>query len=343
MDQVKKEQSGNLKPALILMIMAPLLTEVLPGATRFSALFVLPVEICMWGGGALLIRYAVRRWKLGWVNMLFLALALSIAEECLIQQTSLAPMVVQIKGVAYARAFGVNYVYLIWALIYESVFVVFLPVYFVEFILPDRKGALWINKTGFLIIIPLFIIGAFLAWYSWTQIARPAAYHVSAYNPPFLAILISVIAICVLIFLATGSIREKYSVAASPIKLPHPVILGILSGLWATLLYGLVLLGFGIDPSFPSWIPVCSGIILAVCAMLLLPRWTANAMWNPNHSFALIFGTMLGSMLVSFLGFIGQPGIDLYFKILVDVAAVIMMTMLGVKVRRKLALSRIPE
>ena len=112
-------------PGLSLMLLAPLLAEILPGATRLSAIFVLPIEICMWGGGALFIRYAVRRWQLGWRNMLLLALALAIAEECLIQQTSLAPLVIQIKGQVYARAFCVNYVYLLWALVYEAVFVVF--------------------------------------------------------------------------------------------------------------------------------------------------------------------------------------------------------------------------
>ena len=47
-----------------------------------------------------MIRYAVRRWGLGWLNMLCLALALAVAEECLIQQTSLSPMVLQLKGEA---------------------------------------------------------------------------------------------------------------------------------------------------------------------------------------------------------------------------------------------------
>jgi len=47
---------------------------------------------------------------------LLLALALAVAEECLIQQTSLAPMVLKLKGEVYARAYGVNYVYFLWAL-----------------------------------------------------------------------------------------------------------------------------------------------------------------------------------------------------------------------------------
>src|ERR1700733_11330812 len=127
MQPVKK--TNDLGAALTLMLLAPLITEILPGATRFSAIFVLPIEICVWGGGALMIRYAVRRWQLGWRGMLLMGLALSLAEEFVIQQTSVAPMVIHLKGTVYARAAGINYVYLLWALIYETVSVVFLPIY----------------------------------------------------------------------------------------------------------------------------------------------------------------------------------------------------------------------
>src|SRR6516225_7117852 len=169
-------------PALTLVLVAPLVAEVLPGATRFSALFVLPVEMCVWGGGALMIRYAVRRWRLGWAHMLALA-------------TSLAPMFIRLKGETYARAFGVNYVYFLWALVYEAVFVVILPIHLVELIFPDRREELWVSVAGLIVAAVLFFLGAFLAWYSWTQIARPSVFHVPAYNPPPGAILIAMSAI----------------------------------------------------------------------------------------------------------------------------------------------------
>ena len=126
-------------PAVTLMVLAPMVAEVLPGATRISAIFVLPIEIVIWGGGAVMIREVVRRRRLGWLNMLLLAVALAVAEECLIQQTSLAPMVIKLKGAEYARAFGVNYVYLLWALVYESLFVVFIPIGLSELIFWRRR------------------------------------------------------------------------------------------------------------------------------------------------------------------------------------------------------------
>ena len=75
-----------------------MLAEVLPGATRFSALFVYPIQVCVWGLGAVMIREVVRRRRLGWPSLLLLALVLAVAEEFVIQQTSLAPVVIQNSG-----------------------------------------------------------------------------------------------------------------------------------------------------------------------------------------------------------------------------------------------------
>ncbi len=337
---MEQSKSKNVIPALTLMVLAPLITEVLPGATRFSSMFVFPIEMCVWGGGAVLIRYFVRRFQLGWGSILLLAVALAVAEECVIQQTSFAPMVVRLKGVTYARAFGINYVYLVWALIYESVFVVFVPVYLVELIFPARREGLWINKFGLGLIIVLFFFGSFLAWFSWTRIARPKFYHLPVYHPSPIAFVIAVAVILTLIVLALRASSQK-SLSSLPGKMPPLWILFVSGVVWATLLFGLVLLGFGISPSFPPVFAVIGGLLLAAAALFFVPRWDAAPGWSDWQTFALIFGTILGSMMVSFLGFIDQPGIDLYFKIVVDVIAFILLILLGMKVKKRMLKSRI--
>ncbi|HEY4063048.1 MAG TPA: hypothetical protein VGM30_14180 [Puia sp.] len=326
MNQLKKS-SNDLGPALTLMLLAPLLTEVLPGATRFSSIFVLPIEICVWGGGALLIRYAVRKRRLGWPGMLLLALALSLSEECIIQQTSLAPMVIHLKGEVYARAGGVNYVYLLWALIYESVFVVFLPICLVEMIFPARRQRLWISKGGFFAVIPLFLLGSFLAWFSWTRIARTKVFHVPVYTPPAIITLLSLALIAGLIFLALT--RFKNNPPLSSITPPPSWVLLITGTLWATLLFGLVLLGFGIAPHFPPLAAIGGAILLFSAALFFVPKWSANPQWQHPQVFSLLFGTILGSMLISFVGFIDTGGPDLYFKIITNILAIILLLLLG--------------
>ena len=323
-----QKRPNDFAPAFLLMIMAPLLTEVLPGATRFSSIFVFPIEVCVWGGGALMIRYAVRRWRLGWLNMLLLAFALALAEECIIQQTSLAPMVIRLKGETYARALGVNYVYLLWALIYEPVFVVFLSVYLVELIYPGRRERPWISKGGFFAVIPLFLLGSLLAWFSWTQIARPKVFKMPVYNPPLITATIAAALIGALIFIA---LKNKSNRQPAPLKPWAPWILGITGALWAVPLFGLVLLGFGIAPNFSPVIALAGGGLLLGLALYLVPKWTADARWQRIHSFALIFGTILGSMGIGFVGFLGAVGPDLYFKIITNIIAIIGLILLGIK------------
>lgn len=329
-----KNTKKNIAPAFVLMLAAPLLTEVLPGSTRFSSIFVFPIEMCVWGGGALLIRYAVRRWQLGWFNMLLMAVALAIAEECLIQQTSLAPLVIRLKGVTYARAFGVNYVYFLWAIIYESVFVVFLPVYLVELIFPARRNDLWLRKAGLFVIIPLFLLGSILAWFTWTQIARPKVFHLPVYHLSLPTVISAVTVIAVLVFTALVALR-KLALKPAPLQSYTPWVPAIAGAVWATLLFGLVLLGFGIAPNFPPVIAISGGFILAIAALYLVPRWTASPNWQPVNTFALIFGTMAGSMMAGQLGFTGTTGPDLYFKIITNIIAIALMILLGLKVSKR--------
>jgi hypothetical protein len=322
-------------PALTLVLFSPLVEEVLSGSTRFAAMFVFPIEMCVWGGGALLIRAAIRRWRLGWGNMLLLALSLAIAEECLIQQTSLAPMFLQLKGEPYARAFGLNYIWFLWALGYHSVYAVFLPVYLVELIYPNRRDAVWVNKAGLIVTVLFFFVGCYFAWYTWTQIARPIVFKVPKYNPPGTDVLIASLTIAGLVFAALGPFRRALARSIEPWKTPSPWLLGITGFVSAILWFGLVLLGLGIAPRFPPALAVSAGLILAIIVALSVPRWAADIRFQPEHQFALVFGAMLGSMTVGYLRFLGPPTMDLYFKFIVDLVAIALMVALRFKITRK--------
>src|SRR5438445_9309347 len=247
-----KDRPGPLTrmaPALTLAFLAPMFTEVLPGATRFSSIFVFPIELAVWGGGAVMARAIVRKRRLGWWSLLLFGLALSIAEEFLIQQTSVAPLVIRLKGETWARAFGVNYIYLLWALVYESTWVVLFPTLVTEMIFRARRNEPWLNRAGAIVTAALFGIGCFFAWFSWTQIARTKVFHQPSYTPPLGWVAVAVAAIVLLVFFAT---RLPPKPAAPGFKPPRPWLLGLLGAIWAVLWFGLVVLAFGIDPSFPE-------------------------------------------------------------------------------------------
>lgn len=333
--EVSAARSERIGAALLLMFLAPMVAEVLPGATTLSAIFVFPIQVCVWGGGALLIREAVRREQLGWLSMLLLAVALSVAEEFVIQQTSLAPLVVKLKGEVYARAFGVNYLYFLWAVVYESVFVVFVPIMLVELIFPRRRDDAWLSSAAIIAVVLFFFIGTFFAWFTWTRIAVPHVFKLPIYNPSLGAVAIALAVIIGLGYAALGRPRIGRMNGVRPLAAPSPWLLGIASAVWAVLWFGLAVLAFGIAPTVPPYLPVVANLATVIAQLYLLPRWASHSAFQDGHRFALVFGAMFGSMLAGFVRFLGGPSKDLYFKIIANVIAVVLLIALGWMIRRR--------
>lgn len=315
-------------PALTLMVMAPLVAELLPGATRASSAFVFPIEMLIWGSGAVFARYFVRRFRLGWLNLVLLAVALAMAEELLIQQTSFAPLVIKLKGVEYGRAFGFNYVYFVWAALYEAIFVVLAPVALCELIFPKRRDGGWLSVWGMIPLLLLFLPACFAAWYGWNMAARPKVFHLPPYVLPVDLAVVSGVALAVVLLLALGPARRLLAAPARPLTPPHPVVLAALGLLTAGVLFGLLTLAFGIAPQVPPLAPVAAGLVLAALAMTFVPRWQAAAQWSPAHTVAMTYGAVWGNCGVMFYGFGG--GFDLYAKIVMDAVAAALMVWLAV-------------
>ena len=163
-------------------------------STRASILFVFLPEVMVWGVGALFCRELVRRWRGGGTSLLFLGLALSIAEEFLIQQTSLAPLPFPGSHADYGRMWGVNLIYFLFMLGYESVWVVVVPVQVTELFFPRYSRQPWLRTRGAIVACILFLIGCRIAWYGWTQKARPRL-HAAPYDPSWGMIAVGLLAI----------------------------------------------------------------------------------------------------------------------------------------------------
>ena len=324
-------------PAFTLVVLAPLIAEYLPGATRTSSLFVFPLEMAIWGGGALLIRAAVRHFKLGWLNMFLMACALSIAEEFVIQQTSLAPMIIQITpGAPFGRAFGVNYEYFLWAVFYEAVLVVMVPVMVTELIFKDRRQDTWLGSTGASIVSIIFFIACVPAWYLWTQLVREKVFHFPHYTPPAAGVAAGIVSIVLLVWLSIGPPREALRGSRQPLTPASPWLLGIGAAIAAVIWQVLVVLAFGLRPEFPVWIAMVVGIATAALGLALLPRYAAHPAWSDSHRIGLALGAILGSMAIGFSGFIyGTSPLDLWGKIVSNAIATALILWLAMTVRSR--------
>src|SRR5215472_17210170 len=184
-----------------LVLLSPFIAEVLSGSTRTSFLFVFVPEVMVWGVGALLCRELVRRWRAGGASLLLLGLSLSIAEEFIIQQTSLAPLPFPGSHPDYGRMWGINLVYFLFMLGYESVWVVIIPVQVTELFFPRQATQAWFRKRGAVVASAVFLIGSRIAWYGWTQQARPRL-HAPPYHPPSGLIVLGLVAIVTLVLVA---------------------------------------------------------------------------------------------------------------------------------------------
>src|SRR5262249_13499577 len=267
-------------PVVTLLLLAPIGSEVLYGATRISAIFVLVPQVATWGCGALLIREAVVRGRRGWAGLLLLGVALAVAEECVIQQTSLAPMV-GLASREYGPALGVNWVYLLWALGYESVWVIVLPVRLSELIFPDRRKEPWVGKRGLILASLAFLLGSFVAWYSWTQVARTKVFHMPEYQPPIVYVLVASGSIVLLVAAAFGPWTSPRSGGPrSGRPAPDPRLVGAIAFLFGLPWSALVLLAYGAVPTVPFEMTLIAGVAWIGAILFLFVRWTSSPSWD---------------------------------------------------------------
>lgn len=329
----------------MLLLLAPVISEVLFGTTRLTTLFVLIPQIGAWGCGALIIRELVRRRGRGWLAVLLLGLALATAEECVIQQTSVAPLVGVDPNNVYGRMWGVNWVYFLWALAYESIWAVILPIQLTELAFSARRGEPWLRTRGLAIAAATFLLASVVAWYSWTQIFVPQFFPESAYQVPSVAIGIAILTILLLAVAALGpwplSPPQRQAIRPAP----QPWLAGLISFLLGLSWFVLVFLAYGAVPTLPAAVPLVVGLAAAGIAFFAVTRWSSSPEWQDAHRLALVFGAILASMLAGFavMRAGGALLIDVVGKAVFNVAAILLLVRLASLVHRRRRESLIAE
>jgi hypothetical protein len=314
-------------PIAALLLLSPVIAEVLFGATRITTLFVLLPQIGTWGCAALIIRDLVRRRRRGWPAVLLLGVALAIAEECVIQQTSLAPLVGVDPNHFYGRVLGVNWVYFLWALGYESVWAVVLPIQLTELIFPARHDEPWLGWRGLVLSATVFALASVVAWYSWTQLFVPQYFPESAYRVPLAPMILACATIVALSAVALGLPRWSRGEPGTARPAPQPWLVGVIAFVMGVPWFLLVFLAYGAAPTLPVAIPIAAGIALACTALALIGHWASRSSWHDAHRLALVFGALAASMLAGFavLQVGGAPLIDTLGKLTLNVIAIVLL------------------
>jgi len=335
-DTGDRTSGRSVAPIVVLVLLSPLVGEVLSGATKLSYLFAYLPEVMMWGCGTLLIRELVRRWGGNWTSMLPLGLALSITEEFIVQQTSLAPLPWLGTAPMYGRVWGVNWIYFVFMLAFESVTITMVPVQIVELIFPERRKEPWLRRRGLVVASTVFVVGAFIAWFLWVRVARIQVFHMPDYKPPMVTWALGWIAIAFLVSVGYALRGSRGTTAArdalSPwLVLPFTLLLGFP---WYALM-GLVFVPN--PPAVPLWIPVTASIGWGVMTIFLVRRWASASGWGEMQEWALSFGVLLVLMTAGFLGSSLWIKMDLIFKALLNAIAFAGMIVLARRIARRAA------
>jgi hypothetical protein len=158
-----------------------------------------------------------------------------------------------------------------------------------------------------MVVGAFFLIACIPAWYLWTHIARTLVFKVPVYNAPAVALAIAATVEVILLVLAIGPGRRSLSLANKPMAPWPPWLLGVAGIIAAALWYCIVLLAFRARATVPPYVPMAGGIALATLGIALLPKFAAHPAWNDSHRMGLVFGTIAGSMAISFVGFLYNP------------------------------------
>jgi len=316
-------------PIVSLLLLSPVVGEVMSGATRLSYIFVLVPEIMVWGCGTLLIRELVRHWRAGWTSILLLGFGLAVAEEFIIQQTSIAPLPWLGGAPGYGRVWDVNWPYFVFMLGYEAVWIVLVPIQLTELLFPARRSTCWLRGRGRVASVVVFVMGSFMAWFLWTQQARPSVFHVPVYHPPGLTV-VSGIAMILLLALAAYRFRSEGRIFAGTPPAVWIVVIGtfVLGLPW----YGLMVLVFGPVRELPLLMPMAGAVIWALGLFLLVRHWALKSGWSDMHRWAVCFGALLVCITGGFLGAGSFSRMDLAAKIVLNVIGIGSMVILAVKI-----------
>lgn len=309
-------------PAVFLLGCAPVVADLLFGAIQLTTIVALVPALATYGCAALLIRGCARQRGAGWATVLIWGAAFAVIAECLIVQTSLAPLTGPHPD--WGRAFGVNWTYLTWALGYESVWGIAVSIQLTDLVFPSRRDLPWPRRRSLLMLAVATVAAAGPTWFNWTHIVAPRLLHHPLYQPPP-ATLTAAAAAAAALIVTGGRLApqrtQRTQRHTTRTDRARPPVVAALAAFTAAALWFALLLPLG---SAITRVPPAVAIILAAAVALgtatLLRRWSRAPGWGDRHRLALISGALTASMAAGFLAN-HLAAIDLLGKAILNLAA----------------------
>ncbi len=154
----------NLPAVLTLFLTAPLVAEFLLGDLSLKLLPALLVLAPSYGGGALLIREAVRRAGRGWASMLALGAAYALLNEGLVTQSLFNPDFLRLHehflSHGWIPALGIGAWWTLFMLNLHAFWSMGVSIALVEGLFPRDAETVWLGRIGDGVVAAVFLLGS---------------------------------------------------------------------------------------------------------------------------------------------------------------------------------------
>lgn len=310
-------------PIAVLIFLAPVLAELLIGIVRISNLWLLVPEMAVYGTAAVMIRELVRRQQRGWGTILVLGIAFALVLECVILQTSLTPQFFPAGVDSFGWAFGVQWIWLLAMLGYESVFAIVLPIKLTELIFPDRRNALWLTRRGLVLAAIAFLLSSIGVWLLWSRVGLQR-YGPSTYQVPLLYVAVALLISAAIVFITLRLRPTVRPTRNTNRRAWPPWLVGVIAFVFALFWFILIALPYVEVPQLADaalLIPIVFGLIWGGLAVLFVRYQTGARDWRDTHRLALIFGAVLATMLGGVLLVVRAEPSDKLGKLIFDLVA----------------------
>ncbi|PSL56770.1 hypothetical protein B0I31_103527 [Saccharothrix carnea] len=265
--------SRNLRAALVLFLLAPLVGEFVLGNIPLSEIAAIIVLAPMYGGGALLIREIARRTGRGWPTMLVLGLAYGVLEAGLLDQSLFNPSFeeYEFQAVTPVPALGISALNGYAFIVGHAVWSIGVPIALVESLAWRRRTTPWLGRTGLVVFSLVFLAGSALVFLILLNeegfMATPAQRIGAA------VVVLALIAVAFLI-------RPRAAVAR---RVPRPGLVGV----------GTFVVSSAFVAVPEDWTGFGLKVALTVVAATALAWWGRSTGWGAAHRFAVAAGALV--------------------------------------------------
>jgi hypothetical protein len=273
----------RLAPALVLLILAPLIAEFLLGNFSVRQLGLLIAFIPQYGGGAILVREVARRARRGWPTIMLLALAYALVQEGFTTQTLFNPNYAgqRLLDYGYIPALGTSLDWTVFVLTLHVIWSIGSCIAIAEPLAGERWAEPWLGRAGLAIVSLLFIAGC-----TFTTLITNRKFPYVASPAQFATVAIAVIVAIVAAFRIPRTRRPSVTARAPSLWLTGTATLLLSSAFYVLRLRGQL---YGLHPA----VTVLGMLTLELVAIACITAWSRRAGWGPLHALSAAIGAIL--------------------------------------------------